>query len=90
MEHSDSRLDVGLAAIRRDPANNKARIVWALLLDLEAWHEARELIEFSKAEIVKRLCIDSAHCNRNVAQNLLALLHGDGHRILTQLTLIGV
>ena len=88
MEHGDPRFDIGFPAIGRNSANDKARIVWALLLNFEAWYEARKLIELGQTEIIKRLGIDGADGDRNVAQNLFALLDGYCHCVLAKFALI--
>jgi hypothetical protein len=51
LEHRDARLDRGLAAVGGDAAHHEARVVGRLVLDLEAGHEGRQLVEVLHAQL---------------------------------------
>ena len=65
--------------VRGDAANDDARVIRALLLDVEARYIVRQLVEIADAKLFKARAAHGTDGNRDIDQPLLPLLRGDNN-----------
>ena len=78
----DTRFEECIAAIAGNAADVDRRIVRRLILDLQAWREAGEVLELLHAELLELSAGESAEREGDVDLALLAQLGGDDDDLL--------